>query len=165
MTPRRGSATLAVALATITLTLGGCSPSGQREARPHPTSPQDAGRQLADCMKDRGWKTDVEADGGVVSEYPPEQEDRYTDDLHTCIEIVGPAEPIEYSQRQYEALYASTLEAQQCLLDKFGYETPKAPSLDAFIELKGAWSPFNLLPDISAEEFLEIQEVCPQPRL
>lgn len=117
-------------------------------------------------MRDRGWTTDVEADGGVVSEYPPEQEDQYTEDLTACLEIVGPARAIEYTQEQYETLYDSAIEAQQCLLEEFGYETPRAPSLEAYIEQQGGWSPFALLPDdMSAEEFLEIQEVCPQPSL
>ncbi|RYF52393.1 MAG: hypothetical protein EOO27_28625 [Comamonadaceae bacterium] len=125
----------------------------------------ESGTLLSECLADDGWTAVVDSDGGVISEYPPEQESSYSEALRRCLDEVGVGAPIDYSPEQYEALYESAVESQKCLDREFGLQTPEAPSLATFIEAQGAWSPFNQLPDMSAEDFLAIQQRCPQPTL
>ena len=133
-------------------------------ASPLALSDQERAELLAACLTDKGWTTEITADGGVTVEYETDREAQHLSDAESCINTLQLNRIAQPSPAELEAHYLDLLAAQRCLA-QHGYETPKAPDRSAFVESGGAWSPFAALPNGTAEELAQIEGVCPQPDL
>lgn len=118
---------------------------------------------FAACMNAKGWDAQVEGDG-VVSSSPADQNEQFLADGQSCSTSTNPVAATALTSKQLQTQYADLLEAQKCITE-LGYETPAAPDEPTFIASRGTWSPFAALPDISAAEFTQIEQACPQPNL
>ncbi|WP_457101428.1 hypothetical protein [Microbacterium sp. P5_E9] len=126
-------------------------------------SAEERTAQLAACLAEKGWAATIEADG-VVFQAPMGQQEQYLADVESCASSTNLIPVAAPSREQLEKQYANLLAAQQCL-EELGYGTPRAPSVSTFVASMGTWSPFAMLPNISAAEFAQIEEACPQPNL
>lgn len=159
------SGLLGAGVLAMCLALSACSMAGDDRERVHPTSGAHAAQLLRDCLRDEGWDAQISSrDGGVVSEYPTAQEDRYIEDVGECSTAIGMNDVPELSPEQYELLYAELIEASRCLAE-LGFDLPEAPSVTVFIETKAQWSPFALLPEMSIADFDAAVAECPPPQL
>ena len=148
-----------MAAATLSL-LTGCSAKEAPEPTSHATSAEDAlNRQIA-CLRDRGWEVSGTADGGIsassasVSE---EQLDLYRKDAEECGKGLLP-DRAKFTDEQWAEMYAAVIESADCL-GKQGYEAPDRPSLQAFIDMNGDWSPYS---NIDTYYFERLENLCPQ---
>ena len=152
--------------AIVGLVIVGCVSVGglAAAASPPSLSDEESAQLLATCLTDKGWATEIGADGGVSVEYPTDQEAQHLSDAEGCITTLQLNRITQPSGAQLEAHYANLLEAQRCLEER-GYKTPKAPDRSAFVASGGTWSPFGALPNGTAEELAQIERACPQPDL
>ena len=155
-----------MAPAIVGLVIVGCVSIGglAAAASPPALSDEERAQLLATCLNDKGWATEIGADGGVSVEYPSDQEAQHLSDAEGCITTLQLNRIAQPSGAQLEAHYANLLAAQRCLEER-GYKTPKAPDRSAFVASGGTWSPFWALPNGTAEELAQIERACPQPDL
>jgi len=154
---------ISVAVAAVIV---GCVSVGglMAAALPSPTlSAEERNELLAACLTAKGWDARVEGDG-VISSTPAEQNEQFLADGQRCATSTNPMVAAVPTREQLETQYASLLSAQECIAD-LGYETPMAPDEATFVASMGTWSPFASLPNISAAEFGQIEQACPQPNL
>jgi hypothetical protein len=145
----------------VTLLLGGCSPAPGGDGD-RPGSRAEATERFAECMTERGWIVTVDpVDGGVSAEFSSDQEDAYSADTDACYESTGANQARELTQDDYAKGYAMMLESLECLRNE-GVDLPDAPSYQAYVDLKGMYTPYRDMPDGRYEELLT---ACPQPQL
>jgi len=75
-----------------------------------------------------------------------------------------PPPPPPQAREQWAAYYERDLERAACLEGE-GYEVSQPPSLDAYIDARGAWDPYEEVGDRvdSGEEWDRLLTVCPPP--
>lgn len=153
--------------AAIAAVIVGCVSVGGLTAAALPSltlSAEDRDELFAACLTAKGWDARVDRDGGVVSEYRPEQDEQYQADANTCATSPNLMTAAVPTPAQLQTQYANLLEAQKCIAE-LGYQTPPPPDEATFVASRGTWSPFAALPNISAAEFRRIEQACPQPNL
>ncbi|WP_457101454.1 hypothetical protein [Microbacterium sp. P5_E9] len=155
-----------MAPAIVGLVIVGCVSVGglAAAASPPALSDEERAQLLAACLNDKGWATEIGADGGVAVEYQSDQEAQHLADAESCITTLQLNRIAKPSRAQLEAHYANLLAAQRCLEER-GYATPKAPDRSTFVVSGGTWSPFAALPNGTAEDLAQIERACPQPDL
>lgn len=155
-----------ITFAAIAAVIVGCVSVGGLTAAALPAltlSAEERNEMFAACMNAKGWDARVE-DDGVVSSSPADQNEQFLADGQSCATFANPLAATAPTPQQLQVQYANLLEAQKCITE-LGYETPAAPDETTFLATLGTWSPFAALPDISATEFAQIEQACPQPNL
>ncbi len=166
---RAGLLTAAATLALLT----GCSAMERREPTSHPisaeklpeptshaTSAEDATNRQSACLRDRGWAVSITDDGAISvssSSVSEEQLDLYRKDAEQCGEGLLP-DPATFDDNQWSEMYTAVMDSADCLA-KQGYEAPNRPSLQAFIDVAGDWSPYS---EIDTYDFERLEDLCPQ---
>jgi hypothetical protein len=135
----------------------GCSAEESPEPTSHATSAQEAADRQSACLRDRGWAVTITADGGISSSVSEEQMDVYRQDIEECGKGLLP-DRAKFTDEQWSEMYAAVIESADCLAEQ-GYEAPETPSLQAFIDLNGDWSPHST---IDTYEFERLEALCPQ---
>jgi hypothetical protein len=144
-----------VAAATL---LTGCSAEATPEPTPHATSAQDAAERQSACLRDRGWTVTITDDGAISSSSVSEEQlDVYRKDIEECGEGLLP-DRAKFTDEQWAEMYAAIIETADCL-GKQGYDAPDRPSLQAFIDMNGDWSPYS---NIDTYDFERLENLCPQ---
>ena len=124
------------------------------------------------CMGRQGWPV-VPYEGtrrGYVPDrpIPPEGQLGFLKAERYCSERTGREETQEHpGPAELESLYADVISTKRCLEDQ-GYLVVETPSLDEFVQVRGAWDPFASLvsPDlgyIGDGEYLRLNDLCPNP--
>lgn len=148
-----------------TLSLAGCAPSAPIEV-----PPADYDRtamwqtHMVTCLQEEGWDVVANDDGSLnftEGGLPSSQYEKYADSVDTCERSSGLPTWDDLSEAQRRGNYQLVVENAQCLRDH-GYDLPADPSFQKYEEDQAAWSPFADL-EISADEFHELEKVCPQP--
>lgn len=113
------------------------------------------------CMRDAGWEW-REGPGGTIFGFAVGQEDAFAASDLECNEQSGRSDIVanatispEEMQDGYDAIVLLTA----CLSEN-GYSPPTPPSVQAFSELEGNWSPYMFIDESVIADALEI---CPQP--
>jgi hypothetical protein len=70
----------------------------------------------------------------------------------------NPAAPV--ASVDYAAHYGLYMKAAECLRAE-GFEIDP-PSLDTYIDMRGNWVPYDDLPELPGEEFIALEQKCPQ---
>ena len=150
---------LLMAVATPAL-LTGCAGEEPREPTSHATSAEDATNRQSACLRDRGWEVSITDDGAISissSSVSEEQLDLYRKDAEECGEGLLP-DPAAFTDEQWSEMYTAVTNSADCLA-KQGYEAPDRPTLQAFIDMDGGWSPYS---EIDTYDFERLEDLCPQ---
>ncbi|MFF1635031.1 hypothetical protein [Leifsonia sp. NPDC058248] len=138
----------AASLATAALfALAGCSQASQAGSAPAlAQSDREINEIRFECLKDKGWAVRLE-DGAIVADLPEAQRPQYRADADECLRAAGVDPDAPISDAQFEQIYASYIDIQQCLEDE-GWSTPSRPSLDAFKATYNSapWIPWSEVP-------------------
>lgn len=121
---------------------------------------QSATEEYDRCMLEYGWAS-REGPGGMIFGFPEGQEDAFAASDRQCNISSGRDDIVAEATLTTEELQDGhdwAVALTKCLTDN-GYEVPPAPTLQAFIELEGGWSPYLFLQGNVADEAME---VCPQ---
>lgn len=159
MSGMRGLAVVSFALVSVLLT-SGCAASSIGGEQPRPTSQQDAILLAKNCMSDQGWEVEI-IDGATAAEVPDSQMDSYLRAVSECSNILGFTTPRELTDEELKLAFEAQVANRSCLME-LGYELPEGPTLQAYIDAKGAWTPFSDLPDLDPDEFASVERECPQ---
>jgi hypothetical protein len=122
----------------------------------------DFSRDFPDCMRELGWNSTVEDDGGVTVHVPEGQSEAYEAARDRCDELIGANDRPDLTDDQLREVYAAMVATRDCLVG-LGYELPAAPSEQSFTEIKGAWTPYVDLVDDPARDHEDTLKACPQP--
>lgn len=110
-------------------------------------------------MEERGWETEVEDDGGVVTEWTDAQENIYKVDSAECSTAAGGDD--ELTPAEYEAGYDALIENWECIIDE-GYDLPEPPTYQAWMDIGAAWNPYADLPEsVTGDELVALTTACP----
>ncbi len=98
---------------------------------------------------------------------PPEGQLGFLKAERHCSERTGHEETSEPDPAGLESLYADVIATKKCL-ESEGYLVVETPSLAEFVEVRGAWDPYQSLvaPDlgyIGDGEYLRLDRLCPNP--
>lgn len=112
------------------------------------------------CMLDAGWESHEMANGGVIFGAPEGQGTAFDNSELECMNNAGIAPTPVTSPLTDEELrqaYDSTVILRNCLSDA-GFEVADPPSIQAYIESEGEWTPLAELPP---ESLLGVEAICP----
>jgi len=157
---------LGLASAVFAVALAGCS-SPSTAPGSAPANREDEARAQARCLNDKGWDVAVGEDFGVSWEGPSAQIEQFQAAVQECRELVGTSVPQrKLSDEMLRTAYGMQLDTLECLRRE-GYQGfSEPPTLQAYIDGRGQWTPYSELPlDISEPDWRHILEVCPQPQL
>ncbi len=117
----------------------------------------------ARCLQDQGFpvRLDPSGSGFDFTAVPPEQNQLAFAASIACKEglhLPAPTPP-NTDQRREQLAYLTLV--GECLREH-GFDVADPPSLDEFIELDGAWSPYGSLPPLDPAAFEELDRACPQ---
>ncbi|QAV70706.1 hypothetical protein ESZ53_09830 [Salinibacterium sp. UTAS2018] len=172
-TPRDGTAarrarSLAsgVLLIGLVIRLGACTQSDQTELdatpamRPTDDDYQRALERYDECMRADEW-TGVDSPTGTIFGAPTAQKDAFLASEERCTTESGldPDPAPDITDASLEAGYSSLLDMRECLVTN-GFEIAAAPTFQRFVELAGAWSPYESLSGI--DQIQKAEAVCPQ---
>jgi hypothetical protein len=102
------------------------------------------------------------------SPIPPEGQLGFLKAERHCAELTDYGEPVrEPDLAELEGLYEDVISTKECL-ESEGYLVVETPSLEEFVEVRGAWDPYASLvaPDlgyIGDGEYLRLDVICPNP--
>ena len=146
-------------------------PSGRLVATGREEPPPQTAMTI--CMGRQGWE--VVPYRGTLRGYvpnrpvPPEGQLGFLKAERYCSERTGREESrVEHPDpAELESLYVDVISTKGCLEDN-GYLVVETPSLDEFVQVRGAWDPFASLvsPDlgyIGDGEYLRLDKLCPNP--
>ncbi|WP_130485422.1 hypothetical protein [Microcella putealis] len=156
--------TLAISCVLLLAGVTGCSASDDTVPAPVATSERHAAELRAACLTERGWDVVVAPDNAVAAEIPADQMDVYVRDSEECGEGLAPDRQ-SFTTEQWGEWYALAIEAADCLADE-GFAVDDRPSLQAFTDANGDWSPHIALFEaglISSSQIENLRETCPQP--
>lgn len=137
-----------------------------------PTSPPAAGLPVAEvydlliaCMAEEGWHGEVR-DGGIqFSGTPPDQRPALREAMAECEREVGLPDPSTFTEEDLRRQHAFKVDLRECLVDE-GYDLPPAPTVEAFLDMQGAWTPYGDMFHLGFAddhaEWTRLQVVCPQ---
>lgn len=143
-----------------TLLVSGCAGSTAGFEAPRPTSQQHAILLAKSCMSERGWEVEI-IDGATAAEVPDAQMDSYVQAVSECSEILGFTTPRELTDDDLGLAFEAQVANRSCLIE-LGYDLPKAPTLQAYVDSNGAWTPYSDLPDLDPDAFASVERECPQ---
>lgn len=168
------------AVATATLALSACSSSPDQAAQQAAPSPKTSAPRsysaksdvaLQQCMGDKGWKIDVQPNGGFKANVPPDQQNKYLGDQDACVKLFEEAHPApKLTTADYKALYQQELTTMRCL-DKAGYPAPTSPiSEQQYVDEYASgnaptWYAYLAVGNLSGDAFAKVEKQCPQPRV
>ena len=116
-------------------------------------------------MQQKGWEVEIGRGGGVTAEYPEQQSDQYDAAQADCGAGAVPAEALVVTDEMLIDGYALQVETLECLRAE-GYEAlSDPPTQQTYIDSQGSWLPYGDLPEMSEDEWIGIQESCPQPNV
>ena len=117
----------------------------------------------ARCVQDQGFPVEVDASesGFSFERVPPEQNQIAFAVAIACKEGLNLPPPSTPTVAQREEQLAYLTLVVSCLRE-LGFAVEDPPSLDEFIELDGAWSPYDALPPLGPAEFDRVDRSCPQ---
>jgi len=156
-----------VAIATLVLvTVVGCTRSADLDkaqasgGTPFAPESVEAAQAIANCLRDRGFAAEVATGVGIQPgiEIPVggQEPQAMGDALEACQSeltaagVIAPAP--RFSPPRLERLYRAYQDAAACL-KHLGYDVPKAPSLEVFIETNAAaWDPFSNVPAARSDQ-------------
>ena len=127
------------------------------------TSPTDPLQVVKECMAERGWEVEI-SDGGIASGLVPDaQKEQYekASEEYWALAPKGGSfdETPEQDRRKYYDFYVQT---RECLVNG-GVALPAAPSYQAWTESKGAWRPYDDVPeDQIFEVYMKFKDLCPE---
>ncbi len=151
----------------VVIFLSGCSTGD-------PSLPGELGgssvdRDLAECLQDKGWGSEVGADGGVSTEFDSDQIDQYEAASKECAETIpgiDDAGSVEVTNDLLADGYALQVDTLECLRAEGYAGLSDAPTLQSYLDSRGSWTPYSELPlDMSETEWIEVQRACPQPNI
>ncbi|MCC7128625.1 MAG: hypothetical protein IT192_07405 [Microbacteriaceae bacterium] len=112
------------------------------------------------CLEELGWEVEDAATGSV--RVPPEQEDRFKDDLGACVKEVNGSETFSpLSHEELAEMYELERQSVKCL-QELGYQL-ELPTLQAYIDTYYS-RPFIAQAEIgslSPSQFDEVTSKCP----
>ncbi|MGJ8720684.1 MAG: hypothetical protein ACSHW9_02455 [Salinibacterium amurskyense] len=159
---------LATGMLLIGLVFGSaaCTHSKPVPLDPTPTvQPSDGDYQHSlerydECMRSDGW-TGVDSPTGTIFGAPTEQKDAFLASEERCTTESGldPGPVPDITGASLEAGYSSLLNMRECLVTN-GFEIAAAPTFQRFVELAGAWSPYESLSGI--DQIQKAEAFCPQ---
>lgn len=148
----------------------GCASHQQGDATPPTpssaavtvTSEADADTAMAKCLRVHGWTVTISPSGGVESEFPNEQLERYLADEDACN---AGLKYREWTDADYSTVYDGLLIALSCL-EANSFPTPaKTASLQLYIDQRHSlsrevWDPYS---EIAPSELGTALKACPEP--
>ena len=155
---------MAVVVTGVALVLTACSGATERpEPVPSATSPSDLELMLK-CVVEAGFDASIYGDGLDSGSMPVAQFPVFQAVQAKCQEDLGAFPVVDPSELDWDAFYANTLSAADCLTGQ-GFEIPAAPSRPAFEQdyPSDPYSPFLSLPHLTSNQFAALEAVCPQP--
>jgi hypothetical protein len=121
----------------------------------------EATRLLVECVNDQGFAVTLDPDGGIgFGSVSAEQNGLATAVYFACKAGLRLQAPEPLTSAQWEKVYAYEVALASCVAE-LGYSVSDPPSLDAYIDSQGDWSPYFDLPD-SALLNLDLIRTCPQ---
>lgn len=155
-------------MAALPLACGGGGSAAEESASTSVAerSSEEVDAAMVRCLQDAGYSARLSdaPDGGV--EWESADEDAQAEVTYqACIDslvddgVLAPPEVL--SDAELEDLYDHEVDLVACLEDE-GYAMPSPPSREAFVESRGEWRAYLVLPDVSNEEFERLNVVCPQ---
>jgi hypothetical protein len=122
-------------------------------------------QQLLRCMQQKGWDVSMGRGGGVTAELPSEQIDQYDAAQAECGFDVADGGDVVLTDEMLNDGYALQVDTFDCLREE-GYDVlSDPPTLQAYIDRRGSWTPYGELPAMPEDEWIQIQEVCPQSNI
>ncbi|QHO69625.1 hypothetical protein [Marisediminicola antarctica] len=153
--------TLSVCVALIS----GCSTGAIERSSEYLQEGTPEEQQLLVCMQEKGWDVSIGRGGGVAAEFPSEQEDQYDAAQAGCGFDVADGEDVVLTDELLNDGYALQVDTLDCLRGE-GYDgLSDPPTLQAYIDERGSWTAYGELPAMPEDEWIQIQETCPQPNV
>ncbi len=112
------------------------------------------------CMLDAGWESHEMANGGVIFGAPEGQGTAFADSERECMNSakIAPTPVISpLTEEEFRQAYDSTVIVRNCLSGA-GFDVADPPSIQAYIEADGEWTPLAELPP---ESLLGVEAICP----
>lgn len=152
------------AIALIGLSLvAGCSSSSEDEAKVQLSdlfASTDQQRSVAECLRDRGWESEYDADQSVIlTEITEEQTAQYEMDTSECYELSGFSPDGTMGEDQYRVTFDWYSEIAECL-ESEGYRVPDQPTFQTFMSTYDTepWIPWI---DVQGENLGQARKACP----
>lgn len=121
---------------------------------------------LLSCLEEAGFKSELQWDNGVRSQFPPEQQRAYQDTFTRCNTEAEKKFPLlQFDEAAVRAAYQAELKNRDCLVDA-GYSMPAAPSVQEFIDTfdSSRWEAYAALPSsLSETEYRSALTKCWPP--
>ena len=118
------------------------------------------------CLRRYGFDGEIAPDLGILTDVPPDQQERFFEVSASCREEVGAQFGLRFGTPTPEELTTSFREllyVRACMIDE-GYPVDPPPSLEQYVESQGAiWHPYTAFIEAGAgpTELQRLQEVCP----
>lgn len=138
-----------------------------RSVAPTWRPPQGYLRQVAECMRVRGWDAVYDPeDGSMLLQVPESQRARADADRRECELAAGlpTGDPPPFTDDQLTVLYQHEIKIVECLR-RLGYEVPDPPSEQVFkadYEAGRVALAYSSLPRVDQAEWRRINRECPQ---
>lgn len=120
-----------------------------------------------ECFREHGFDGEIDDDMGILTDVPPDQQDRFFEINELCREAVAGEFGLTFGEPTVEELtiaFRSYLYVRECMILE-GYPVDEPPSLDVYIQSEGAvWHPYNAFmtsPD-GPTGLADLEETCPQ---
>lgn len=156
---------VALVLGVCALMVSGCSAVAIERSEESLQDGSPGEQQLLACMQEKGWDVSIGRGGGVTAEYPEEQTDQYEAAQAACGAEIPSVGDVVLTDEMLNDGYALQVNTLDCLRGE-GYDgLSDPPTLQAYIDDRGSWTPYGELPAMPEDEWIQIQETCPQPNI
>lgn len=123
--------------------LVGCTSTGNSESATVKLSGIEASTVVAECLREKGWQASVNSDGAVtMSSVPKAQAAQYEAASNDCWSQIEMPTFDDYTDEQRERIYEQHLAMRSCLIE-VGFDMPREPTYQAWVDGSGEWSPFE----------------------
>lgn len=163
-----GSRMLAMALALVASALSAACSSSQEDhaatgaASGRFATPLDLAKARAQCLQEKGWKSEVNLDDGTIgTPIPAGMTEKFQSDDAACFKELGVDPNRRLTSREFDFLYEQYTHGMECL-ESIGHSVPERPSRQVFEEsyMSNPWFPWSVVP---RENLGEALQKCPLP--